>query len=62
MAQGGQPKPKPNPGKMEEFAMDGNGAKRSPSVSPSVVSSVDTDVSAHRTSDIDTSWMMLNRD
>ncbi|KAL0640373.1 hypothetical protein Q9L58_000655 [Maublancomyces gigas] len=43
LAQGGQPKPKANPGKIEEFAMDDNGVKRSPSVSPSVVSSVDTD-------------------
>lgn len=62
MAQGGQPKPKANPEKIEEFAMDGNGAKKSSSVSPSVVSSVDTDVSTHRTSNIDISWMMLNGD
>lgn len=62
MAQGGQPKPKANLGKIEEFAMDGNGVKRSPSVSPSVVGSVDTDVSAHKTSDINTSRMILNRD
>lgn len=41
LAQGGQ-----------ESTMDGKGRKRSPSVSPSAVSNVDSDVSVHRASDI----------
>lgn len=61
MAQGGQPNSIANPGKVEEFSTDGNGRKRSLSVSPSVVSSVDTDVSTHRTSSLDI-LRMLNGD
>lgn len=49
LAQGGQSSPAANSKKVEELSLDDGEPKRS----HSVVSSVDTDVSIHRISDVD---------